>query len=151
MCLQSLGWEDPLEKETATHSRIFAWNIPWTGEPGGLQSMCLQRARHNWATEHTHMQEFYWVRCPWEKKERDPENLGAVRSQYRTDPCEREREGKRIGPVESQITGQFWECFSQVNREFSSQSCPSERSPLSYRKCVISLRVVSDSLWVYEL
>ena len=38
----SLGWEDPLEKEMATHSSIFAWKIPWTQEPGGLQSMELQ-------------------------------------------------------------------------------------------------------------
>ena len=38
----SLGWEDPLEKETATYSSILAWKIPWTEEPGGLQSMGLQ-------------------------------------------------------------------------------------------------------------
>ena len=37
--VQSLGWEDPLEKEMATHSSILAWEIPWTEEPGGLQSM----------------------------------------------------------------------------------------------------------------
>ena len=37
--VQSLGWEDPLEKEMATHSSILAWKIPWTEEPGGLQSM----------------------------------------------------------------------------------------------------------------
>ena len=37
--IQSLGWEDPLEKEMATHSSILAWRIPWTEEPGGLQSM----------------------------------------------------------------------------------------------------------------
>ena len=41
-----------LEKEMATHSSIFAWEIPWTEESGGLQSMGLQRVRHNWATEH---------------------------------------------------------------------------------------------------
>ena len=41
--VQSLGWEDPLEKEMATHSSILAWKIPWTEEPGGLQSMRLQR------------------------------------------------------------------------------------------------------------
>ena len=40
--VQSLGWEDPLEKETATHSNILAWKIPWTEEPGGLQSMGSQ-------------------------------------------------------------------------------------------------------------
>ena len=37
--VRSLGWEDPLEKGTATHSSILAWRIPWTGEPGRLQSM----------------------------------------------------------------------------------------------------------------
>ena len=42
--VQSLVWEDPLEKEVATHSSILAWKIPWTEEPGGLQSMGLQRA-----------------------------------------------------------------------------------------------------------
>ena len=40
--VQSLGWEDPLEKEMATHSNILAWKIPWTEEPGGLQSTGLQ-------------------------------------------------------------------------------------------------------------
>ena len=44
----SLGWEDPLEEEdVATHSSILAWRIPWTGEPGGLQSMGSQRVGHN--------------------------------------------------------------------------------------------------------
>ena len=42
-----LGWEDPLEKEMATHSSILAWRIPWTGKPGRLQSMELQRVRHD--------------------------------------------------------------------------------------------------------
>ena len=41
--VQSLGWEDPLEKEMATHSSILAWKTPWTEEPGGLQSMGPQR------------------------------------------------------------------------------------------------------------
>ena len=45
--VQSLGWEDPLEKEMATHSSILAWRIQWTEEPGGLQSMGLQRVEHN--------------------------------------------------------------------------------------------------------
>ena len=43
----SLGREDPLEKEMAAHSSILAWRIPWTEEPGGLQSMGSQRVRHN--------------------------------------------------------------------------------------------------------
>ena len=46
----SLGWEDPLEKGTATHSSILAWRIPWTEEPGKLQSMGLQRVGHDGAT-----------------------------------------------------------------------------------------------------
>ena len=45
--VQSLGQEDSLEKEMATHSSILAWKIPWTEEPGGLQSMGLQRVRHD--------------------------------------------------------------------------------------------------------
>ena len=42
-----LDWEDPLEKEMATHSGILAWRIPWAQEPGGLQSMGLQRVGHD--------------------------------------------------------------------------------------------------------
>ena len=45
--VQSLGWEDPLEKEMTIHSSIVAWRILWTEEPGGLQSMGSQRVRHN--------------------------------------------------------------------------------------------------------
>ena len=51
MWVQSLGQEDPLEEEMATHSIILAWEIPWTDEPGGLQSMGLQRVGHNLATK----------------------------------------------------------------------------------------------------
>ena len=45
--VRSLGWEDPLEKEMATHSSTLAWKIPWTEEPGRLQSMGSQRVGHN--------------------------------------------------------------------------------------------------------
>ena len=45
--VQSLGQEDPLEEEMATHSSILAWRIPWTEEPGGLQSMGFQRVEHD--------------------------------------------------------------------------------------------------------
>ena len=45
--IQSLGLEDPLEKEMATHSSILAWRIPWTEEPGGLQSMGSKRVGHD--------------------------------------------------------------------------------------------------------
>ena len=49
--IPSLGREDLLEEEMATHSSVLAWEIPWTEEPGGLQSMGLQRVGHNLATE----------------------------------------------------------------------------------------------------
>ena len=49
--VRSLGGEDPLEKEMATHSSILAWKIPWTEDPGGLQSMGPQRVGHDLATE----------------------------------------------------------------------------------------------------
>ena len=45
--VRSLGWEDPLEKEMATHPRILAWRIAWTEKPGGLQSMGSQRVGHD--------------------------------------------------------------------------------------------------------
>ena len=51
--VSSLGWEDPLEKEMAIHSSIPAQRIPWTEEPGGLQSMGLQRVGHDWVTKHS--------------------------------------------------------------------------------------------------
>ena len=45
--VQFLGWEDPMEKEMPIHSSTLAWKIPWTEEPGGLQSMGLQRVGHD--------------------------------------------------------------------------------------------------------
>ena len=54
--VRSLGQEDPLEKGMAIHSRILAWRIPWTEEPGGLQFMGLQKVRHDWSDlAHTHI------------------------------------------------------------------------------------------------
>ena len=45
--IRSLGWKDPLEKGMATHSSVLIWRIPWTEEPGGLQSMGSQRVGHD--------------------------------------------------------------------------------------------------------
>ena len=45
--VRSLGWEDPLEKQMATHSSILAWKIPWTEETDGLKSVVLQTVRHD--------------------------------------------------------------------------------------------------------
>ena len=62
----SLGWEDLLEKEMTTHYSILAWKIPWTKEPGRLQSMGSQRVRHDWATSlhFTSLQEVYCRQLP---------------------------------------------------------------------------------------
>ena len=49
--VQSMGWEDPLEKEITMNSSILDWEIPWTEEPGWLQSMGLQRAGHDLAVK----------------------------------------------------------------------------------------------------
>ena len=57
--VRSLGWEDPLEKRMATHSSTLVWRIPWTEEPGGLQSMGLQRVKHDWVTN-TFNFHFFW-------------------------------------------------------------------------------------------
>ena len=55
--VQSLDREDPLEEDRTTHSSVLAWRIPWTEEPGGLQSMGLQRVRHDWGNlARTHTQ-----------------------------------------------------------------------------------------------
>ena len=51
MKVLSLGQKDPMEKQMATHSSILAWSIPWTGEPGGRQSMGSQRVEHNPVTK----------------------------------------------------------------------------------------------------
>ena len=53
--VQSLGWEDALEERMVTRCSILAWRIPWTVEPGGLQSMGLQRTGHDLVTEHSRM------------------------------------------------------------------------------------------------
>ena len=62
--VRSLGQEEPLEKEMATHSSILAWRIPWMEEPGGLQSMGSQRVGHNWATSLTQGFSSLWLLCP---------------------------------------------------------------------------------------
>ena len=51
--VRSLGQEDPLEEEMATHASVLAWRIPWTEEPGGLQSAGSQRVKHDQVTKHT--------------------------------------------------------------------------------------------------
>ena len=74
-----LGWEDPLEKEMATHFSILAWKIPWTEEPGELQSMGSQKVRHNSHTQHIHTHNCMRYLCFWIHVNR--------RSVVRTDVC----------------------------------------------------------------
>ena len=57
--VRSLGQEDSLEKEMATHSSIFAWKIPWMENPGRLQAMGSQRVEHDWATSLLYMDVSY--------------------------------------------------------------------------------------------
>ena len=59
--VQSLGWEDPLEKEMATHSSILAWEIPWTEEPGGLQSIGHKESDTTEQLRHTVLQGFFFI------------------------------------------------------------------------------------------
>ena len=59
MQVRSLGWEDPLEKEMATHSNLLAWKISWTEELGKLQFMGLQRVRQDLATKQQNMVLFF--------------------------------------------------------------------------------------------
>ena len=71
--VQSLGWEDPLEKEMATHSSMLAWEIPWTEEPGGLSTVGSQRVGHDWVTKRQqqknrplpHPQQFWFIGLSW--------------------------------------------------------------------------------------
>ena len=62
--VQPLGWENLLEKKMTTHSNILAWKIPWTEEPGRLQSMGSQRVRHDWTTSPSPFLIFHCVYVP---------------------------------------------------------------------------------------
>ena len=70
MQVQSLGWEDLLEKEMTIHSSILAWEIPWSEEPGGLQSTGLQRVGQDLVTKQQHTMDlsqssyFIWTQLP---------------------------------------------------------------------------------------
>ena len=71
-----LDWEDPLEKEMATHSNILAWRIPWTEEPGELQSMGSQRVRHEAMA--THSSTLAW-KIPWTEEPGRLQSMGSRR------------------------------------------------------------------------
>ena len=71
----SLGQEDPLEKEMATHSSVLAWKIPWIEKPGGLQSMGSQRVRHDWAPN-------TYLLNPWKESHDQPRQHIKKQRQY---------------------------------------------------------------------
>ena len=68
--VQSLDWEDPLEKKMTTHSSIPEWEIPWTGKPGGVQSTRSQRVGHNQSNTYTHTHTYNIH--PWSFKQKTP-------------------------------------------------------------------------------
>ena len=72
MQVRSLGMQDPLEESMATHSTILAWRIPWTENPGGLQSMGLRRVGHDIATEYAHMQPKVTQLNSWQRQFSNP-------------------------------------------------------------------------------
>ena len=74
----SLGWEDPLEKEVATHSNILAWKIPWIEEAGRLQPMGSKRVRHDWACMHTAI--YTLLELHVTEPETNKENMRATKS-----------------------------------------------------------------------
>ena len=76
--VQSLGWEDPLEEETATHSSILVWKSPWTEEPGGLQSVELQRVKHSWARTYTVFPAVMY-KCEWTIKKTESQRTDAFK------------------------------------------------------------------------
>ena len=86
--VQSLGWEDPLEKAMAAHSSILAWKIPWMAEPGRLPSMGSQRVGHDWLTSLSLSLYTYiicHVRCskvPWRKIQQGDRELRLAGGSY---------------------------------------------------------------------
>ena len=97
--VQSLGWDDPLEKGMATHSTILAWRNPWTEEPGGLPPMESQRVRHDWMTNtfyfpFTFLHSLLWRSCvcvlshvwlfvtPWTVTHQAPLSMELPRQEY---------------------------------------------------------------------
>ena len=79
----SLGWEDPLEKEMATHFSVLDWKVPWIEEPNGLQSSGSWRVRHDWETEmHTHTTVSHACKRPPTDFQKIQEELGHLHVRY---------------------------------------------------------------------
>ena len=93
MWVPYLGCEDPLEEATATHSSTFAWRIPWTEQPGGLQSMASQRVRHNWSDLACMHARTYWIaqgtllNALWWPREGNPKKRDCIGSDGKESAC----------------------------------------------------------------
>ena len=127
----SLGWEDPLEKGTATYSSILAWRNPWTEEPGRLQSMGLQRVGYDWVTfTHTcpsrlallwHLLLGDWADTSWQKRLNMETHMGVLRTSSWGHTCS-------THPLTRAWSG--WpSLISRVRMKFT-QSCPTLCDPV---------------------
>ena len=145
MWVQSLGGEDPLEKEMSTHSSILAWEIPRREEPGGPQSMGLQRIRQDWAREHALtwsgkglgrvIQEWSWVR-------RLPRPQGRLKFSQKTS-------GSQYRPVNETATeaDRRWGDLAKINSSCFDNKCRQQRvlQTKAYISQVSCSRLFTDS------
>ena len=103
----SLGQEDPLEEEMASHSSILAWKIPWTEEPGRLQFMGSQRIGHNWVTNTF----FFLSNFRWNKSDREREILYVITYMWTLKSKTKEYNNSKILSIENKQE------FTSVERE----------------------------------
>ena len=138
--VQALGQEDPLEEETATHSSILAWRIPWIEDPGGLPSMGSQRVRHNWRD----------LACP-----RFLSCLADVKTSPEDVKC------LTLEPIASGLLEpKDWECeplqhhpgASATAREFFTSWSPlcNAPPPLAFKNALLKLFQELGAFWVYH-
>ena len=133
----SVSWEDPLEEEMATHSSILAWKIPWTEEPGGLQSMGLQRVRQDWMTEHRTLSRvpcsielvlirYVFYTCCCEVASVVSDSVRPQRRQPTRLPCPWDSLGKSTG-----VGCHFLlQCMKVKSESEVTQSCPTPSDPM---------------------
>ena len=118
--VQSLGREDPLETEMVTHSSILAWRIPWTEEPGGLQSMGLQRVRHHWVTN-THTEGWSKIRTEESFRFQWPRGH-LLPSRHRKDPDYRKLRSNACWDKHSSL--KHLKCFKTFHLKTNKQKYP---------------------------
>ena len=117
--VQSLGWEDLLEKEMATHSSILAWKIPWMEEPGRLQSMGLQRVGHDWATSLSHNYRLAFIKVV-SLDQQHQHYLGACWK------C------RSMGPISDPLNQKHWGCSSTLCVSVTLSPGEGNGTPLQY-------------------